>query len=257
MARKSKRMELNEAIRQGQAKIAEGLKTGQMRSDNSPAQANPNDKELGFDGIAPGRAGYLKSKEKSTFGGTLPPKAKLILLACIALLVLGIWLVAALVKTEPTETPVLPGDPITTGSGTEIDAREKTKPVQKREAPPEKTTPTDGKNEVVEPVPVVSSGDNVILIQSIQIDRKSELVPLRDFFNRKGVSTEIIEIPADRLAALVTKAGFTNNPAAAGTDGYALLQRIKQLGPVYVGETEDTKFGVKPFQDAYGYNKRK
>ena len=33
MERKSKRMALYEAIRQGQMKIAKGLETGQMRSD--------------------------------------------------------------------------------------------------------------------------------------------------------------------------------------------------------------------------------
>ena len=66
----------------------------------------------------------------------------------------------------------------------------------------------------------------------------------------------IIEIDGSNLAVLVTQDGFEGNPGIEGTEGYELLERIKRLGPVYVRETEDTKFGVKPFQDAYGYKRK-
>ncbi|MHC5121850.1 MAG: hypothetical protein ACYSO7_10165 [Planctomycetota bacterium] len=94
----------------------------------------------------------------------------------------------------------------------------------------------------------------MICIQSIAFDRKEELGPLADFFRHNGIETEIIAVnsPSGRLAVLATKAGFEENPVKEGTDGYKLVQRIRQIGPVYVEETKDTKFGVKPFQDVYG-----
>ena len=69
--------------------------------------------------------------------------------------------------------------------------------------------------------------------------------------------SENIEVMSGKsnLAVLVTKAGFEQNPGKRGTEGYKLLQRIKQLGTVYVEETKDTKFGLKPFQDALGYKR--
>jgi hypothetical protein len=106
---------------------------------------------------------------------------------------------------------------------------------------------TDSESLAKRALPTSSGGDNVICIQSIAYDRRDELKPLTDFFRRKGIDTEVIavESPSGRLAVLVTKAGFEQNPVKKGTDGYELAERIKQLGPVYVEETKDTKFGVK------------
>lgn len=241
MARKSKRMILNEAIRQGQAKIAEGLKTGQMRADNLPAQENPRDNELALDDIAPGRAGFLRSKKKSIIREPLSYKAKLILLSCVAVLVLGIWFVATLINPEPS---VPPDSPAASGSLNESDASEEIESVQERMV---RETGTEV------PLPVVSTGDNVICIQTIALSRKDELAPIAEFFRGKGIETEIIAVSGK--AVLVTKVGFEQNPVKKGTDGYKLFQRIKQLGTVYVEETKDTKFGVKPFQDVYGHKR--
>jgi hypothetical protein len=240
-------MVLNEAIRQGQAKIAEGLKTGQMRSDNPSSQTGTGDKEQNLDVVVPGRAGFLTSKNKSTIDGFLSSKAKLILLSAFAVLVLGIGLTASLMKSTPD---AVSDKPVKESPVNEIAAPEKTVPVREQ-------AQADNKSETIipapMPVPATPQGDNVIWITSIEVDRQKELVPPRDFFNSKGIPTEIIGV--GDLAALVTKAGFEKNPAARGTEGYRLFQRIKQLGPVYVEETNDTKFGVKPFQDAYGYKR--
>lgn len=247
MARKSKRMALNEAIRQGQAKIAEGLKTGQMRSDNPSSQARPRDSEQTLDVVVPGRAGFLTSKDKSAMDRFLSSKAKLILLSAFAVLVLGIWLTASLMKSTPA---AVSDKQVKKNPVKEVAAPEKKVPIQEQDQ-------VDHKSEVIIPVPMpvpaTPQGDNVIWITSIEVDRQKELVPPRDFFNSKGIPTEIIGV--GNLAALVTKAGFEKNPAARDTEGYRLLQRIKQMGPVYVEETKDTKFGVKPFQDAYGYKR--
>ena len=100
-----------------------------------------------------------------------------------------------------------------------------------------------------------SEGDNVIWIQSIAMDRRNELAPIAEFFKGKGIETEIVVHRTSGDAILVTKAGFEQNPAKKGTQGYELMQRIKQLGPVYVEETKDTSFGIKPFQDVLGYKR--
>ncbi|MHC4882725.1 MAG: hypothetical protein ACYTEN_00225 [Planctomycetota bacterium] len=240
-------MVLNEAIRQGQAKIAEGLKTGQMRSDSLSSQTGTRDKEQNLDVVVPGRAGFLTSKDKSTMDRFLSSRAKLILLSAFAVLVLGIGLTASLMKSTPDAAPDKPAEKSPVN---EIAVPEKKVPIREQER-------ADNNSEVVVPIPMPApatpQGDNVIWITSIEIDRQKELVPPRDFFNSKGIPTEIIGV-GDR-AALVTKAGFEKNPAARGTEGYGLLQQIKKLGPIYVQETEDTKFGVKPFQDAYGYKR--
>jgi hypothetical protein len=245
MARKSKRTMLNEAIRQGQAKIAEGLKTGYMRSDYAASQAGAKDNKLDLDGIAPGRGGLLKSKEKSEIDGFLSNKWKLLFLLAFVVLVLGVWLITALRDSAPSEIPdtPTPKSPISESAvpeNSENDLR-----IQQ-------AARTDNV-EIKTPVAETPKGDNVIWITSIEISRQNELVPLRNFFNLKGIPTEIIGV-GDR-AALVTQTGFERNPAARGTEGYELFLRIKQFGPVYVEETKDTKFGEKPFQDAYGYKR--
>lgn len=249
MARKSKRMALNEAIRQGQAKIAEGLKTGQMRSDNPSSQAGSRDREKTLDGVVPGRVGFLISKDSSTMSGFLSSRTKYIILSCFAVLVVGIGLTAFLQKSPPAAVPdrAVDKSPVN-----EIAAPGNIVPVREH-------VRADNKNEVTIPVPTsvpaMSQGDNVICIQSIPFDRKGELAPVAEFFKRKGIDTEIIVDRASGNAVLATKAGFEQNPVKQGTDGYELFQRIKQLGPAYVEETADTKFGVKPFQDAYGYKR--
>ena len=246
MARKSKRMMQTDAIRQGQAKIAEGLKTGQMRGDNPPAQADARNNRLNLDGVVPGKVSVSTSETRSTSDKVLTLKAKLVLLSCIGGLAVLIGFTVVLRDSGSTNPPV---DVKVPGPGSEVSMP--AEPAPQGKASPEKLPQ---KTEAMAPPVVVSAGNNVIWIKSIEISRQNELVPVREFFHRKGIPTEIIE--AGDLAALVTKEGFEKNPAASGTDGYELLQRIKQLGQVYVEETQDTKFGVKPFQDAYGYKRQ-
>ncbi|MHC4836195.1 MAG: hypothetical protein ACYTCN_09750, partial [Planctomycetota bacterium] len=164
----------------------------------------------------------------------------------LALLIAGIWIVAALLNPEPSDTPDAVVSP---GSETDPAAAEEGISEQ---VPEQEVIETAGG---VSP-PVAGGGDNVILIESIALDRRDELVPLKTFFNVKGIATEIIEVGDSGRAALVTQAGFDKNPASAGTEGYALMQRIKRLGAVYVRETEDTKFGQNPFQGSYGYKRK-
>ena len=236
---------LNEAIRQGQAKIAEGLKTGQMRSDYAASQADAKDNKLGLGGIAPGRGGFLANKEKSEMGGFLSSKTKLFFLLGFVVLILGVCSIMALRDSTPLEVPDRPTPKSPVSESVVLENPENDIRIQQ-------PVRTDNA-EVKIPVAETPKGNNVIWITSIEIGRQNELVPLKVFFNQKGIPTEIIDV-GDR-AALVTKTGFEKNPAARDTEGYELFQQIKQLGPVYVEETKDTKFGGKPFQDAYGYKR--
>ena len=241
-------MILSEAIRQGQAKIAEGLKTGQMRSDNPSSQAEPGNIEQVLEGVVPGRVGFLTSKDRSAMGRFLSTRAKLILLAVLAALVLGIWLAASLRKSPSAAAP---DNPLEKRWVNEDAAPERKLPVKEEK----QATNKSNKSETAIPAPAVPKGGNVICIQSIAFDRRDELAPVAEFFKNKGIDTEIIKDRNTGNAVLATKAGFEQNPVKQGTDGYTLFQRIKQLGPVYVEETKDTKFGVRPFQDAYGYKR--
>ena len=263
MARKSKRMALNEAIRQGQAKIAEGLKTGQMKSDGSSVQKAEEDLSRPEDVTqfpAKCRAVFLKSKEKSIIWGQLSPKMKLVVLLCAASIValaLGLWLISLigtdqLPQTGGSEPQRIPVSSIVPEENEQAKKKFRLPGFGSRDSsdsvdsmPPEKESL----------LPLPSGGANVIWIQSIAMDRKGELDPLEVFFRSKGIQTEIIEIADSNCAVLVTRDGFERNPSTEGAEGYRLLERIKQLGTVYVEETKDTKFGLKPFQDALGYKR--
>ncbi|MHC4555587.1 MAG: hypothetical protein ACYSUS_09985 [Planctomycetota bacterium] len=238
MARKSKRMALNDAIRQGQAKIADG--TGQMRSDDPSAwraeKGLSSPENATQKPVNKCRAFFLKSEEKSTIWGQFPPKMKLIALLCatsIVVLSLGIWLIS-LLRTDQSLNPEFQGTSVANSVSEENGQTSGKSSLSDFDG----DDSSESADSVSEKRPLLSSrGDNVICIQSIAFDRKEELGPLADFFRHNGIET---------------KAGFEENPVKEGTDGYKLVQRIRQIGPVYVEETKDTKFGVKPFQDVYG-----
>ena len=264
MARKSKRMALNEAIRQGQAKIADGLKTGQMRSDGSSALRAEKDKRglsspesVVRNPVEKCRAFFLKSKEKSTILGRFSPKMKLIALLCaasIVILSLGIWLIS-LIGTGQSPNPESQGTSIANIVPEENEQAKKKFRLPGFGSGDSSDLVNSASSEKESLLSPQSRGDNVIWIQSIAVNRKGELDSLEVFFRSKGIQTEIIEISESNLAVLVTQDGFEGNPGIEGTEGYKLLERIKQLGTVYVKETEDTKFGLKPFQDALGYKR--
>lgn len=252
MARKSKRMALNEAIRQGQAKIAEDLKRGQAKSD-VPAGSNAERGEKGFLGPKKNKRSpvdkcreFLKSKDRFMFWRGFTPKMKWaasLLAASIAVLILIVWLAFLVTSGQPEQSK----SQQTQVAGTVRDEN-KTEESGLLAGSSNRQSPEEGS------LLGFSGGDNIICIQSIAYTRKDELGSLIEFFQRKGIATEVLAIdgPSGRLAVLVTRDGFEQNPVRQGADGYELAQRIKQLGPVYVEETKDTKFGVRPFQDIYG-----
>ncbi len=102
---------------------------------------------------------------------------------------------------------------------------------------------------VVSPRLVEPMGDNVIVISSYHI--KSHLEPVREYFKRFGIETEIVK--AGNRYLLVTKSRFDNSEKV-GTDGNEMKKRIIAIGANYSPPSGSgfESFGTKPFSDAYG-----
>ena len=199
-------MVLNEAIRQGQAKMVEGPSAQKIEKD----QPRP---ESVTQFSAKCRAVFLKSKEKFTNSEWFSPKMRLIALSCVAL-VLVIWLVSLLSTDQSSQR----GNPAPQGSLANAVGSEENKQdmLQEKQAKKEFSLFGLGKRDSSEStgkiapeggsqLPVLSKGLNVIWIQSIGMSRKGELNSLEVFFRSKGIQTEIIAISGSNLAVLVTR----------------------------------------------------
>jgi hypothetical protein len=92
-----------------------------------------------------------------------------------------------------------------------------------------------------------STGKNRIVLKIFQV--RSHLEPAKEFFDKMGVATEIIQ--KGNWYYLVTKNKY-DNPGKAGTDGYLAKQKIIELGAGYKAPVGFETFGPKPFSDAFG-----
>ncbi len=90
-------------------------------------------------------------------------------------------------------------------------------------------------------------GKNRIVIKVYQV--RSHLEPVKEYFDKMGVATEIIE--RGNWYYLVTKNKY-DNPGKTGTDGYLARQKIAELGAGYKAPVGFETFGPKPFSDAFG-----
>ena len=102
----------------------------------------------------------------------------------------------------------------------------------------------------VKPAPAkqtVSTGKNRIVIQMYQV--RSHLEPVKEYFARLGVETDILE--KNNWFYLVTKNKY-DNVDKPGTDGYAAKQKIVELGLGYKAPSGFESFGTKPFSGAFG-----
>jgi hypothetical protein len=93
----------------------------------------------------------------------------------------------------------------------------------------------------------VSTGKNRIVIQMYQV--RSHLEPVKEYFARLGVETDILE--KNNWFYLVTKNKY-DNVDKPGTDGYAAKQKIVELGLGYKAPSGFESFGTKPFSGAFG-----
>jgi hypothetical protein len=107
---------------------------------------------------------------------------------------------------------------------------------------PQKAVPV-GK---LEPV-ADAEGNNRIVIQTWRV--RAQLEPVKEYFARCGIETEIIS--EGDWYYLVTREKY-DNPGKPGTDGYAVRQKIIELGAKYEPPPGSASFGPKPFHDAYG-----
>ena len=92
-----------------------------------------------------------------------------------------------------------------------------------------------------------STGRNRIVLKIYQV--RSHLEPAKEYFDKMGVATEIIE--KNNWYYLVTKNKY-DNPEKAGTDGYQAKQKIIEIGSGYKAPVGFESFGPKPFSDAFG-----
>jgi hypothetical protein len=92
-----------------------------------------------------------------------------------------------------------------------------------------------------------SMGRNRIVIKIYQV--QAHLEPVKEYFDRLGVATDIIE--RNNLYYLVTKNRY-DNPDRPGTDGYLAKQKIIEIGAGYKAPVGYETFGPKPFSDAFG-----
>jgi hypothetical protein len=106
----------------------------------------------------------------------------------------------------------------------------------------ERIPPDTGEKEIV-----TSTGSNRIVIQTYHSRPDLELVQYH--FAEGGIETEIRKI--GNTFYLVTVNKYEKDPTIEGTDGYAALQKIIELGAKYKAPQGFEPFGAKSFKTAY------
>jgi hypothetical protein len=99
-----------------------------------------------------------------------------------------------------------------------------------------------------EPAPETQVGKNVIVLA--QYKARSHLVPVRDYFGRNGIPTEIVSDGTWYFLQTVQR--FVENPSNEGTEGYKLIQKIADIGKSYKAPQSLETFAPNYFNDAYG-----
>lgn len=92
-----------------------------------------------------------------------------------------------------------------------------------------------------------ATGGNVIVLAQYQT--RTQLEPPMRHFVENGIETEIVAIGNNYF--LVTKNRYAN-PDRPGTDGYAVKQKITQIGRNYKAPAGYESFAPHFFSDAYG-----
>jgi Na+-transporting methylmalonyl-CoA/oxaloacetate decarboxylase gamma subunit len=109
------------------------------------------------------------------------------------------------------------------------------------------TTAPAVKPAIVQPVTTSQrSGDFVIVIK--QLSDKKQLEPVKTFFDQRGIATEIKDLAGSYF--LVTKDKF--DTLKRGSEGYKVLEQIKQEGNKYKSPPGYGSFAPRMFSDAYG-----
>jgi hypothetical protein len=130
---------------------------------------------------------------------------------------------------------------------------------------------------VAEPAPVqpqmpgvqAEQGDNLIVLA--RSSQAQDFDPVIKYFAEHGIALIALPLndetqktfreygfnpsswPGDEGFALVTKNRY-GNPGRVGTKGNEVLQKIKELGPLYKPPKGGKSFAPNNFGDAYGWN---
>jgi hypothetical protein len=113
--------------------------------------------------------------------------------------------------------------------------------------PPAPTEDSILLDEELEPVKPKPTGNNVIVL--VEYEAHADLVPVRDYFARHNIETEIVM--ENGRYFLQTKNRY-DNPGTRGTDGYKALQEIIKVGAEYKAPPSFEPFAPNFFRDAYG-----
>jgi hypothetical protein len=100
-----------------------------------------------------------------------------------------------------------------------------------------------------------------------QYAKWEDLVPVRDYFKQQGIDTKIYGVQDLRQyltsqginagglegnGYILATSSYYGNPQNQGTDGYAALQKIRELGRGYKAPAGKESFAPRYFSDAYG-----
>lgn len=116
-----------------------------------------------------------------------------------------------------------------------------------------------------------SGGDNWIVLASH--DRYADLEAAKIYFAKHDIATEIFDVadtrlifernglntkglPNHRYMLVTDRARLFDNPGTPGTEGYAMKEKIKELGAQYDPPAGLDSFAPSRFSDAYGMKVR-
>ena len=252
MSKDSRRAVLYEVIRQKYDKVPVSKKLGRSYSAEPKESGHPEktaevgsaEQEKGAVQVQPARQTFGPPTRKRGLSIRYPIAGWLAL--AVALVVLGAFKLSQLYSLKEEQLPT-----------TKVRAGEDyaDSPVLARQ---EVSTDIESADEESAPTPVVApkellrpAGDHVIVIATYK--QSEDLVPVKEYFNQNGIGTDIQE--RGDYYFLVTKDKF-QSPRRTGTDGYAALQRIRQVGADYKAPQGYESFAPNLFQDAYGMKLR-
>ncbi len=143
---------------------------------------------------------------------------------------------------QQQEQQVLQSEPVQL----DADSEKQIEPVSSNtEQPSEPADDTTARAEVAEPVE--PTGDNTIVL--VEYHSLPDLAPVQEYFRKHGIELEIV--PESGRYFLQTKQRY-DNLSRPGTDGYKVLQKIKEIGKEYKAPKGFETFATNLFQDAYG-----
>jgi hypothetical protein len=247
MAKDSRRAVLYEVIKRKYGKVPMGKKLAQPYQAGSLRSSCPEEKT----GISsPEQPIAVVGARPVSRIFVAPPRKRSILVSYPIALLMGLVLVLAIFggfrlvqvnnrKINELQTP----DKNTRESVLDTTVKQRQIAVTQRSVALKETAP--------KPIPStekppVQAGDHVIVIATYK--RGEDIVPVKEYFDKNGIKTEIQE--RNGYFFLVT-ADMFQNPKRADSDGYPVLQRIKEIGAKYKAPAGYETFAPNYFQDAY------